>query len=225
MTTATSHFDPELFRFFKELKANNRRDWFEQHKPRYESAVKQPLLRFIADFGSRLRTLSKQFAADPKPSGGSMFRIHRDTRFAKDKSPYKVHAAAHFPHRSATEMHTPGFYLHLEPGNSMGGGGMWHPDAPVLKQVRDRIVERPRDWKEVVSEDIEILGETLKRPPAGYDAEHPFVADLKRKDFYVMTEFSEREVCAPDFMDRYVDACRTAGPLVRFLTKAVGLPW
>jgi len=224
--SGTAYFDPELLRFLQQLKRNNRREWFEANKPRYESAVKSPMLHFIADFGARLRTVSKHFDADPRPVGGSLFRIYRDTRFSRDKSPYKTAAAAHFPHGSGgKDAHAPGFYLHLEPGNSMGGGGLWQPDAPALKKVRDRIVARSRDWKEVVTGGIAILGETLKRPPAGYDAGHPFIADLKRKDFYTMTEFSDREVSAPDFMDRYLDACRTAAPLVRFLTKALLLPW
>lgn len=107
--------------------------------------MKRPLLRFIADFDARIRMVSKQFYADARPAGGSMFRIYRDTRFSRDKSPYKTHAAAHFPHRAANkDVHTPGFYLHLEPGNSMGGGGLWQPDAPALKLVRDHIVERPK---------------------------------------------------------------------------------
>ena len=223
---ATAYFAPDLFRFLKELKRNNRKEWFEKNKPRYEETVKRPLLRFIADFDARIRTVSKQYHADSRPAGGSMFRIYRDTRFSKDKSPYKTHAAAHFPHRAASkDVHTPGFYLHLEPGNSMGGGGLWQPDGPALQQVRDRIVERANDWKSVVSARIEIVGDSLKRPPAGYDPEHRFVDDLKRKDYIVITEFTERQVCAPDFMDRYLKACRRAGPLVRFLAQAVGLRW
>ena len=223
---ATAYFEPDLFRFLKELKRNNRKDWFEQNKPRYELVVKRPLLRFIADFDARIRTLSKYFHGDARPAGGSMFRIYRDTRFSRDKSPYKTHAAAHFPHRAAgKDVHTPGFYLHIEPGNSMGGGGLWQPDAPALKQVRDHLVERPKEWKAVVSTRMEIIGDSLKRPPAGYDAEHPFVEDLKRKEFAVLLQFTDRQVCAPDFMDRYLKACRSAAPLVRFLAKAVGLPW
>ena len=98
------------------------------------------------------------------------------------------------------------------------------PRAGALKQVRDHIVERPKDWKAVVSARIEIIGDSLKRPPAGYDAEHPFVEDLKRKEFAVLIQFTDRQVLAPGFMDRYLKACQSAGPLVRFLTKAVGLP-
>ncbi len=105
------------------------------------------------------------------------------------------------------------------------GGGLWHPDGPALKKVRDRIVNRPKDWKAVLDRGISISGDTLKRPPSGYDPEHPLIEDVKRKDFYTMSKFSDRDVCAPEFMDRYLDACRAAVPLVQFLTGALGLAW
>ncbi len=184
------------------------------------------MLQFIAAFGERLRTISRHFDADPRPMGGSMFRIYRDTRFAKDKSPYKTAAAAHFPHsHGGKDVHAPGFYLHLEPGECMGGGGLWHPDATALQKVRDRIVTRTKDWKAIVDHGLPIGGDSLKRPPAGYDAAHPFIEDLKRKDIYTMAHFSDADVCAPDFLERYTDACRSASPLVKFLTKSLGLAW
>jgi len=221
-----AHFGRGLFRFLKELRANNEREWFQANKERYESEVKEPMLRFIADFGERLRTISRNFDADPRPMGGSMFRIYRDTRFSKDKSPYKTAAAAHFQYRrGGKDVHAPGFYLHLEPGECMGGGGLWHPDAAALQKVRDRIVTRTKDWKAVVDRGIAISGDGLKRPPAGYAPTHPFIEDLKRKDIYTMTRFREADVCAPDFLDCYTEACRSAGPLVEFLTKALGLAW
>jgi uncharacterized protein (TIGR02453 family) len=225
-TAEAGYFGPGLFRFLKELKANNNREWFQAHKERYESEVKEPMLRFIAAFGVRLRKISRNFDADPRPIGGSMFRIYRDTRFARDKSPYKTAAAAHFQYRGGgKDVHVPGFYLHLEPGDCMGGGGLWHPDASALQKVRDRIVTRTREWKAIVDRGTLIEGDSLKRPPAGYDAAHPFIEDLKRKDIYAMTRFSDREVCAPDFLERYTEACRSAAPLVEFLTKSVGLAW
>ncbi len=221
-----SYFDQELFEFLSDLKANNNRVWFQANKPRYEREVKGPILRFIADFGYHLSTISKHFSADPRPNGGSMFRIYRDTRFSHDKSPYKTAAAAHFPHNSCgKDVHAPGFYLHLEPGECLGGGGLWHPDGPSLKMVRDRIANQTKEWKEVLSTGIIIEGDALMRPPQGYSPEHAFISDIKRKDFYSMKTISESDVCSPDFMERYLDACRTATPLVTFLTKAVGLPW
>jgi uncharacterized protein (TIGR02453 family) len=226
MRRRNSHFRAEFFQFLRELSLHNDREWFQANKDRYEAQVKEPLLRFIADFGSRLRGISRRFEADPRPVGGSMFRIYRDTRFSKDKSPYKTHAAAHFRHQAGgQDAHAPGFYLHLEPGRSMGGGGLWHPDAPALQKVRERIAKRPQAWKEVLQAGIEIEGDRLRRPPAGFPAGHPFIEDLKRKDFYSLSTFTDKEVLAPDFIDRYTDACRRAAPLVRFLTRALELPW
>lgn len=221
-----SYFGHELFEFFMELKENNNKGWFQANKARYEHEVKGPMLRFIADFGERLRTVSKRFAADPRPVGGSMFRIHRDVRFSMDKSPYKTHAAAHFPHFDrGKDVHAPGFYLHLEPGSCLGGGGLWHPDGTALKKVRDQIVRCPKDWKAVLETGLAMEGDKLTRPPQGYDPEHPLIEHLKYKDFYTMTTFTQSEVCAPDFMDRYTEACCAASPLVAFLTNAVGLRW
>lgn len=223
---ASPHFSPGLFQFLRELAANNDRRWFEANRERYEADVREPMLRFIGDFGKHLRTISPNFRADPRPVGGSMFRIHRDVRFSKDKSPYKTGVAARFPHsRAGKDESTPGFYVHLEPGDCVGGGGLWHPDSPALKKVRDRIVAQPRDWKIVRAAGIPIEGDSLRRVPAAYNPSHPFAADLKMKDLYTMTRFTEKEVYAFDFLDRFVDACRSAAPLMKFLTRAVGLPW
>lgn len=220
-----NYFTPKLFTFLTDLKAHNNRPWFESNRARYEADVREPMLRFITDLGPRVRRISPQLTADPRPAGGSMFRIHRDIRFSRDKSPYKTNVGAHFPHARARDAHAPGLYLHLAPGQSFGGGGIWHPDAGALKKVRDRIVAQSREWKAVEGKGMEIEGEALKRVPAGYDPAHTFAKDLKLKDFYIMSEFSEREVCARTFMDRFLEAARRAAPLMRFVTKALNLPW
>lgn len=221
-----TYFTPDLFKFLKELKANNTRPWFESNRERYERDVKEPMLRFIADFGPQLKTVSPHFRADPRPVGGSMFRIYRDIRFSKDKSPYKTNIGAHFPHfRSGQNAHAPGFYLHVAPGQSFGGGGLWHPDAAALKLVRDQIATRSKGWEAVRRRKLGIRGDTLKRVPHGFDQDHVFAEDLKRRDFYVMQEYDTRQVCSPEFMDLYLESCRTAAPLMQFLTTALGLPW
>ncbi len=219
-------FGPGLFRFLVELEANNDRGWFQAHKERYESEAKAPMLRFIAALEEPLQDISKHFDADPRPVGGSMFRIYRDTRFSLDKVPYKTHLGAQFRHRSSSEgVHGPGFYLHLETGNSFAGGGLWHPEAKTLRQVRERIVNHSREWKMLRGSGIEIEGEALKRIPQGFDPTHPFTEDLKLKDFYTSTSFTDKQVCAHDFLDRVAQAFRDAAPLVKFMTKAMNLPW
>lgn len=222
-------FTPELFRFLRALKSHNDRDWFLKNKERYENEVKQPMLRFIADFAPRLRGISRNFVADPKPVGGSMFRIYRDVRFSEDKSPYKTHVAAHFPHRRAWDsgesVHAPGFYIHLEPGECFVGGGLWRPDSVATARVRNTILDHPDKWKKIRRSGLEIEGESLKRPPHGFDSEHPFIEDLKRKDYVTSITFTERQACAPDFLDRITKGCTKTGVLVEFLCDALGMGW
>lgn len=219
-------FDPSLFRFLKELKARNEREWFQENKARFEAEARDPMLRFIGAFSGPLSRISRHFDADPRPVGGSMFRIYRDTRFGKDKTPYKTHVAAHFPHKGCPEgVHGPGFYLHLEPGASFAGGGLWHPDPDTLFKVRSAIAAKPKTWKAIRESGLVIQGDALKRVPQGFDPAHPWAEDLKRKDFYVGTDFKDREVLAPDFLDRVSAACRKAAPLVSFICKAMDVAW
>lgn len=224
------YITPELFTFFRELKANNTREWFEVNKQRYEKCVREPLLGFISDFGLRLAEISPHYVADARKTGGSLFRINRDIRFSKDKSPYKTAAGVHFRHEVGKDAHAPGFYLHLEPDGVFAGVGIWQPDAPTLAKIRDAIVTQPERWQRVSRDEtflatFTIGGESLKNPPKGYAPEHPFVEDLKRKDFIASVMFTEADACAPDFIDRYTRICRQAAPYIGFLTTALGLSW
>lgn len=228
--TAIPHFTSQLFKFLNDLRRHNHRDWFVGNKERYERAVRDPFLRFIADFALLLYSISPNFVADPRPTGGSLFRIYRDTRFSKDKSPYKTHAAAYFPHRRCSKGgHAPGFYLHLEPGGCFAGAGIWHPDSVTLTKVRIAIAERSKDWekarRQLRAHRLQIEGDQLTRVPKGYDPEHRFVDDIKRKDFVTIVDFSQRQVCSPRFLVDYLAACRRMSPLVEFLTGALDLPW
>jgi uncharacterized protein (TIGR02453 family) len=223
-----SHFDPELFKFLKELKQNNRREWFTANKHRYDDFVKEPAQRFIADFAPRLAKISPDFVADPRPVGGSLFRIYRDVRFGGDKSPYKTHTGIQFRHRVGKDAHAPGFYLHLEPGGCFVGVGSWHPDAPALAGLREAIVARPGDWKRVrdgkrFRESFDLSGDSLSRPPRGYDPEHPFIEDLKRKDFIGLARITEKEIAADGFLERFTGLCREAAPFMRFLCEGIGV--
>ncbi|HEY6931557.1 MAG TPA: TIGR02453 family protein [Thermoanaerobaculia bacterium] len=223
--TARGHFSPELLRFLAELKRNNRRDWFLANRGHYETDLREPFLRFISDFGPRLSKISRFFVADPRPSGGSLFRIYRDTRFSKDKSPYKTHAAAHFRHRATSkDVHAPGFYLHLEPGGCFAAAGLWRPDGPAVDKVRDAIVERSAEWGKV-RKSLTIEGESLVRPPKGYDPGHRFLEDLKRKDFITSVRLSDRQVASSRFLSDFTTVCKKMSPLVRFTTEALGLSW
>jgi len=229
MAAAFKGFPPDLFDFLRDLKRHNRREWFQANKDRYKRSVVEPMAAFISAMDTRLANVSDCFLADPRPHGGSMFRIYRDTRFSKDKSPYKTHASCHFRHMSGKDAHAPGFYMHFEPGEVFFGGGIWMPETSVLRPIREAIIDDPDGWVEatrgrrgvVLDED----GGALKRPPRGYDPEHPFVDDLRRTSFTSSTSFSQKDACAADFPGRFAEACRAKAPLMQFLTGAVGLPF
>jgi uncharacterized protein (TIGR02453 family) len=225
-----AHITPELFRFFRQLGRNNNRDWFAKNKARYESVVREPLLQLVSDFGPHLRRVHPRLVADPRPVGGSLFRIHRDVRFSKDKSPYKSHAGLRFPHEEGKNVHTPGYYLHLEPGSVFMASGIWHPDPPTLRMVRDTIVAEPAAWKRAVGgrsfrASCTLGGDSLQKPPKGYDPDHPLIEDLKRKDFIAYVSLTEREACSSDLIGRLTRACLAMKPMMGFLTRAVGATW
>ena len=221
---------PALFDFLRELRANNERPWFEANKARYRAEVRDPMLDFIQAFAEPLAEISPHFRADPRPNGGSLFRIYRDTRFSKDKTPYKTNVGAHFRHEAGKDAHAPGFYLHLEPGMCFAGCGVWHPDSPTLGRIRDALVERPEEWTRITTSDdfcrtFRLAGEALKRPPRGYDPEHPLIEDLKRKDFVVITDIPEEDAVRPDFLERFAGIARAGAELTAFMCRAVGVPF
>ena len=221
-----AHFNPALFEFLIDLKSNNSRDWFKANQARYEADVREPMLAFISDFGPLLHDISERFEADPRKAGGSMFRIHRDVRFSKDKSPYKTQVGAQFRHEAGRDAHAPGFYLHLEPGGVFVGVGLWRPETAVAGRIRQAMVEDPESWiaasraEEFVA-DWRLSGESLKRPPRGFDKNHPLLEDLKRKDFIAVIELDDAVVCQEDFLQRFAGLCRSSAPLMRWLCDAV----
>jgi uncharacterized protein (TIGR02453 family) len=219
-------FSPALFRFLRELAEDNTSEWFQANKARFEAEVREPLLAFIGAFGEPLAGISRHFVANPSRAGGSMFRINRDTRFSRDKSPYKTNVGAQFRHVACTkDVHAPGFYLHLEPGGCFASAGLWHPEPEALKRVRERMVSHPAAWKALRAKGLEVQGESLARVPQGFDAAHPLAEALKLKDFYTVTGFTERQVCAVGFLDVFAEHCREQAPLMKFLAKALELPF
>jgi uncharacterized protein (TIGR02453 family) len=223
-------FPRDFFTFFEELKHNNNREWFSDNKPRYQESVVNPISEFIVCMAPRLKTISPHYVANPAPHGGSMFRIYRDTRFSKDKTPYKTHAAVHFRHEAGKDAHAPGYYVHLDSNELFFGGGIWAPPGPQLGLIRDAIVDNARSWSRIanaakVRAAGGIRGDSLKRPPRGFDAEHVHIEDLKRKSFYVMVEAKPSAIYKPEFIDQVTEAFRIATPLNRFITHTLNLPF
>jgi uncharacterized protein (TIGR02453 family) len=225
MTTSTEQasFGPELFRFLAELEDHNDRDWFAANKERYEQDLLEPALAFIEDFEPHLRQITRHLRADARRVGGSLFRIYRDTRFSKDKSPYKTTAGIYFRHEQSKEVRAPGFYLHLSPGDVFAGGGIWHPDTKTANAIREAVARDQDGWRAATAGVHLGQGEALKRVPQGFDRDHPLAEDLKRKDFAAIERMSEDEATGPDFLERYARACESMAPLMRFLCGAVGV--
>jgi uncharacterized protein (TIGR02453 family) len=169
--------------------------------------------------------------ADPRPNGGSMFRIYRDVRFSNDKRPYKENAGIHFRHALGRSVHAPGFYMHLAPDGVFFGGGMWMPEPDALAKIRTAIAEKSTAWKKMKSEPVfkktfdGIDGEALSRPPRGFDPNHPFIEDIKRKSFFVTTNASAKDAQSPKFIDDVEKTFRAARPMMKFLCDAVGAPF
>jgi len=226
------YFTNKTFVFLKDLAAKNDRSWFKANQERYETDVRQPALDFIEDFAGRLLKISPHFVADARKQGGSLFRIHRDTRFSQDKTPYKTHTGMHFRHVvTKDDVHAPGFYLHIEPGECFAGIGLWAPSTADALQIRTAIADDPAAWKKAAYAkrftDTFTLsdGNKLQRPPKGFDPEHPYLEDLKRRDFTAGTRLTQRQVTSEGFLDTYATMCRTASPFMRFLSNAVGVAY
>ena len=223
-------FEPETIRFLEELAANNNREWFAGNKSRYEEQVLDVALRFIQSMQDPLADIAPHFVAQPTRVGGSLMRVYRDTRFSKNKLPYKTNIGIQFRHELAKDVHAPGYYLHVEPGMVFVGVGMWRPEPDALRAIRERIVAKPAEWQRVRSDKrfrryFELGGESLTRPPRGFDKEHEHIADIKRKSFIGVRELDDRAALAPQFQKTVETSFRAGEPLMRFLCKAVGVPF
>ncbi len=232
MTSPTfSHFEKPLFDFLKDLKQNNNKAWFQENKSRYKEAIVHPLQDFISAINTPLAKVSKHYVADPRVNGGSIFRIYRDVRFSKDKTPYKEHAACHFRHEAGKDAHAPGFYMHLETDKVFFGGGVWLPPPDVLYKIRDRIRSKPKEWEAVINNktliDVfgSIKGDSLTRPPKGFDKDTPHLEDIKRKSFFAIREEPVKLARSAAFFDEVLRTYKAATPLMRFICKAIDVPF
>ncbi len=211
---------PELFDFLRELEQNNDREWFKARKNRYEAEVVDPVTDFIINMAPRVAAISPHITVDPRPNGGSRFRIYRDTRFSKDKSPYKTHVGCQFRHEAGKDAHAPGFYVHLGPGEVFFGGGVWGPQGEALRNIRQRIVDKPARWEEAI-EGIDLRGDQLVRAPKGFDPDHPLIDDLRRKSFFSFQNADEKLATSARFEDAVEAQFEKVAPLMGFVADAM----
>ena len=211
--------------FLRALKRNNNRPWFEAHREDYETHLRAPMRELIEEMDVRFARFAPEITGDPKRSA---FRIHRDIRFSKDKSPYKTNAGCWFYHQAGShsvgqeaEGGGAGFYFHLEPGGCFVGGGIWMPPRPVLNRLRDAIAEDPKGFAKVAKG----LNEEymLKRMPRGFAEDHPAARWLKFTSFTLGSELTDTQVTSaqlPALLERRYKAML---PLVRWLNAHLGL--
>jgi len=223
---ASQYFSQDTLDFLSQLSANNNRDWFNDNKPRYEQHVRTPALRFIEDIAPALQLISPRFQARAKKVGGSLMRVYRDTRFSKDKTPYKTNIGIQFRHDAGKDVHAPGYYLHIEPDNFFLGVGIWRPDSRTLGKIRDAIDEKPEKWIAVRNDPaftrrFTLSGESLKNAPRGFAKDHPLLEDLKHKDFIGICEFKKKSALSNNILSYSIEQFEQATPFMRFLCEAI----
>ena len=217
--------------FLRSLAKNNNKPWFEAHREEYERELREPMRDLIADMDMRMRSFAPEMGGDPKRS---MFRIHRDIRFSKDKSPYKVHASCWFHHRRAdakvgseAEGGSAGFYFHLQPGASMVAAGLWMPPRPQLSRLRDAIADDPRGFSALAKKLERKFGglddeAMLKRMPRGFDETHPAAQWLKYQSFTSGRALKDSDVTSTRLPSCLEKEFTGLLPLLRWLNGALG---
>ena len=224
----TAYFSDRSFRFLRALARHNDRGWFQDHKADYEAHVRAPFLALLTDLQGPLREVSEHYRSDPRTVGGSLFRIHRDTRFSNDKAPYKNWQGARLFHERHREVEAPSFYLHLQPGNCFIGAGLWHPEPETQRRIRNFMVDNPSGWKAATQSaafkrKFELTGDALVRPPRGYPADHELIDDLKRKDFVAGAGLEDDVVLGPKLRQAVASGFAGMAPMVDYLCAALDL--
>ena len=225
-------FSTASLQFLRGLARHNAKPWFEAHRDEYEQTVVAPMRALIEELDFRFARFAPEITGDPKRS---MFRIYRDVRFSKDKSPYKRHVACWFWHRDADPRvgeggeGAAGFYFHLEPGASFVGGGTWMPPRPILNRLREGIAEGHKAFTKVVTNPglVRRFGKfadeaALKRMPRGWDEAHPAARWLRYQSFVAGREMADRAVTSPRLPAILETDYKKLLPLVRWLNGAVG---
>lgn len=223
-------FSDDTFNFLRLLAENNSREWFNEHKADYEAQVREPARAFIRAMTPELARFAPQFVTDDRKMGGSLMRIYRDVRFSKNKLPYKTNIGIQFRHAQGKDVHAPGFYLHIEAHEVFVGTGIWHPESETLKKIRTYIDTHPTRWEDALAakdfaEWFHMSGDTLKRPPRGFDAGHPQIEEIKRKDFIGIAPLVPELMLEPDLPALIGGYFEAGVPLMQQLCRAIGVPY
>jgi uncharacterized protein (TIGR02453 family) len=217
-------FPRECLAFLRKLKRNNNRPWFQEHRGEYEEYVRFPMQCLIAALAERMVDDAPEIEFNPKKS---IFRIYRDTRFSKNKDPYKTNIAASFTFRGKKgPTETPGLYVGIEPGEIFIGGGLYLPAGPQLKKIRNGIATRPEEFLEIVENPRfkrvfgGIEGEKLQRSPLGFGPDHAMIEYLRHKQFYIGRVLEDAACLKRSFAETVSRTFSDCMPLVRWLSNA-----
>jgi len=217
-----SSFPVEGLRFLRSLKRNNNREWFQEHKTIYESAVKQSLVALVEALAADFEKFAPEMVASQK---ASIYRIYRDTRFSKDKTPYKTHAAAVFPRKGLEKHSGAGFYLHIAPTELLIGGGLYMPAPHDLNAVRSHIADQTDEFLSIIQGREfkktfgQVAGEQLSRAPRGFPPDHPAADYLRHKQYLASRTLEPDKATSPRFYRIVVETFQTLLPLIRFLNE------
>ena len=209
------------FNFLSQLKKNNNRDWFNSHKDEYLNQHKD----MIAFADAVLNEMNKHDNIETVSGKKSLFRIYRDVRFSKDKSPYKTHWAGGF--KRATKQLRGGYYFHIEKGNTMVGGGFWAPNKDDLLRFREDIAFDAKPLRKIITSKVfkdtfgTLDGEQLKTAPKGFDKEHPDVDLLRYKQYVISKKFTDKEVMSADFYKTVSDTFKKMRPFFDYMSESV----
>ena len=220
-------FSPEASRFLKSLKRNKRREWFQPRKEEYERLLQHPMMALVWELADECRKIAPECRFEPRHA---VLRIYRDTRFSKDKTPYKDFVAAKFPFGTeGKKIDSLGLYIHFEPGEFYIGGGVYKPSNEQLRKIRESIMQNPDAFTDIVEDPKfkkrfgEIQGEKLKKAPQGISPEHPLVEYLKLKQFFVGRSLSETESYKKDLPKKIARDIQELMPFIRWINKSQGL--
>lgn len=209
------------FDFLQTLKQNNNREWFADHKDQY--LAEQEL---VEDFANQLlAALNTHDVIETASGKKSLYRIYRDTRFSKDKTPYKTHWSGSF--KRATKFRRGGYYFHIEPGNSFVAGGFWGPNADDLKLIRESLTFDAQPFREILQSSAFVAnfgylkGEQLKTTPKGFDAAHPDIDLLRYKQFLVVRKFANEDVINKDFAQLVTQTFQDMRPFLDYMTEVL----
>jgi uncharacterized protein (TIGR02453 family) len=217
-------FAPEALTFLRALKRNNRRDWFQPRKQQYESWIKLPMMEMANALNAEFARFAPDYITPPEKA---VYRIYRDTRFSPDKTPYKTHIAAIFPHRTAVKREGAVFYVHFTEKDLLAFAGVYSPDRDELLAYRSLLAERHEEFLEILRDKKlcrtvgELQGEQMTRLPKGFPCGHPAEALLRHRQWYLESMLDIKLLTTPRLVPELARRFEAMAPLVCFLNRAL----